>query len=126
MSIVAAELCKCFDGHFAVDHLSFRVAAGEIYGLIGPNGAGKTTLFNCIAGLHTVTAGRIVFDGEDITQFLDLDQAFRPNLEQRRVNLDLPNWMISTLDREAKRVGVTRQSIMKVWISERIKAEQTS
>ena len=76
---------------------------------------------------HTITAeefDRRFDDGEDITQFLDLDQAYRPNLEQRRVNLDLPNWMIDTLDREAKRVGVTRQSIMKVWISERIKAEQ--
>ena len=78
---------------------------------------------------HTITAeefDRRFDDGEDITQFLDLDQAYRPNLEQRRVNLDLPNWMIDTLDREAKRVGVTRQSIMKVWIFERIKAEGES
>ena len=76
---------------------------------------------------HTITAeelDRRFDDGEDITEFLNLDQAFRPNLEQRRVNLDLPNWMIASLDREAKRVGVTRQSIMKVWMSERIKAEQ--
>ena len=76
---------------------------------------------------HTITAeelDRRFDDGEDITEFLNLDQAFRPNLKQRRVNLDLPNWMIASLDREAKRVGVTRQSIMKVWMSERIKAEQ--
>jgi hypothetical protein len=76
---------------------------------------------------HTITAeelDRRFDDGEDITEFLNLDQAFRPNLEQRRVNLDLPNWMIACLDQEAKRVGVTRQSIMKVWMSERIKAEQ--
>jgi len=44
--------------------------------------------------------------------------------ERRRNNLDLPNWMIASLDQEAKHVGVTRQSIMKVWMSERIKAEQ--
>jgi hypothetical protein len=78
---------------------------------------------------HTITAeelDRRFDDGEDITEFLNLDQAFRPNLEQRRVNLDLPNWMIASLDREAKRVGVTRQSIMKVWMSERIKAESGS
>lgn len=78
---------------------------------------------------HTITAeelDRRFDDGEDITEFLDLDQAFRPNLEQRRVNLDLPNWMIASLDQEAKRVGVTRQSIMKVWMSERIKAEQVA
>mgnify|MGYP006429008445 FL=1 len=76
---------------------------------------------------HTITAeelDRRFDDGEDITEFLNLDQAFRPNLEQRRVNLDLPNWMIASLDQEAKRVGVTRQSIMKIWMSERIKAEQ--
>ena len=76
---------------------------------------------------HTITAeelDRRFDDGEDITEFLNLDQAFRPNLEQRRVNLDLPNWMIASLDQEAKRVGVNRQSIMKVWMSERIKAEQ--
>jgi hypothetical protein len=76
---------------------------------------------------HTITAeelDRRFDDGEDITEFLNLDQAFRPNLEQRRVNLDLPNWMIASLDQEAKRIGVTRQSIMKVWMSERIKAEQ--
>ncbi len=76
---------------------------------------------------HTITAeelDRRFDDGEDITEFLNLDQAFRPNLEQRRVNLDLPNWMIDSLDQEAKRVGVTRQSIMKVWMSERLKAEQ--
>ena len=65
-------------------------------------------------------------EGEDISPFLDFDKALRPGLEQRRVNLDLPNWMIDSLDREAKRVGVTRQSIMKMWLSERIKAEQTT
>lgn len=45
-------------------------------------------------------------------------------LEQRRVNVDSPAWMIGSLDREAKRVGATRQSIIKVWLAERIKAEQ--
>ena len=77
---------------------------------------------------HTITAeelDRRFDEGEDITDFLDLDKAFRPNLEQRRVNLDLPIWMIETLDQEAKRIGVTRQSIMKVWMSERIKAEKS-
>ena len=63
-------------------------------------------------------------DGEDISEFLDTKRAHRPNLAQRRVNVDLPNWIIDSLDSEAKRIGVTRQSIMKVWISERIKVEQ--
>lgn len=61
--------------------------------------------------------------GEDISEYLDWSKATRPGLEQRRVNVDLPNWMITSLDREAKRVGVTRQSIVKVWLAERIKAE---
>ncbi len=62
--------------------------------------------------------------GEDISEYLDWSRARRPKLEQRRVNVDLPTWMIDTLDLEAKRVGVTRQSIMKMWLSDRIKAEQ--
>jgi hypothetical protein len=62
--------------------------------------------------------------GEDISEYLDWSKAKRPGLEQRRVNVDLPSWMINSLDMEAKRVGVTRQTIVKVWLAERIKAEQ--
>jgi hypothetical protein len=58
--------------------------------------------------------------GEDITGDLDLDGMRRPALEQRRVNVDFPSWMIDSLDREARRLGVTRQSIIKVWIAERL------
>jgi hypothetical protein len=77
----------------------------------------------------TITAKELDrrFDaGEDISAYLDWSMATRPGLEQRRVNVDLPNWMITSLDREAKRVGVTRQSIVKVWLAERIKAEQAA
>lgn len=56
--------------------------------------------------------------GEDITSDLDLSKARRRNLEPRRINVDFPAWMIESLDREAKRLGVTRQSIIKVWIAE--------
>ncbi len=60
-------------------------------------------------------------DGEeDITQYLDLSRALRPGYEQKRVNVDFPLWMVEALDREAKRIGVTRQSIIKMWIAERI------
>ena len=59
-------------------------------------------------------------DGEDITGELDLASARRPNREQRRVNVDFPSWMVESLDREARRLGVTRQSIIKVWIAERL------
>ena len=59
-------------------------------------------------------------EGRDITDQLDLTNARRPGQEQRRVNVDFPGWMIESLDREAKRLGVTRQSIIKVWIAERL------
>ncbi len=62
------------------------------------------------------------FDEEkDISKYLDIENAKRPAQEQRRVNVDFPVWMIKSLDKEAKRLGVTRQSIIKVWIAERLK-----
>jgi len=57
---------------------------------------------------------------EDIIDDLDLESATRPNREQKRVNVDFPVWMVESLDREARRLGVTRQSIIKVWIAERL------
>ena len=60
-------------------------------------------------------------DGEDISEFLDLSHARRPGQEQKRVNVDFPVWMIHYLDKEAKRLGVPRQSIIKIWIAERLK-----
>ncbi len=58
--------------------------------------------------------------GEDISKYLDLSRATRPGQDQKRVNVDFPVWMINSLDKEAKRLGVTRQSIIKVWIAERL------
>jgi hypothetical protein len=58
--------------------------------------------------------------GEDVTGVLDLSKARRPLQEQRRVNVDFPTWMIESLDREAGRLGVTRQSVIKVWLAERL------
>lgn len=59
-------------------------------------------------------------DNEDITALLDLKTAKRPNLDQKRVNLDLPIWMIEKLDREAKRLGVARQAIMKMFLADKL------
>ncbi len=59
-------------------------------------------------------------DGEDITADLDLAKVRRPGEEPRRVNVDFPSWMVDALDREARHLGVTRQSIIKVWIAERL------
>ena len=59
---------KSFGGIHAVNGVSFGLKEGEIVGLIGPNGAGKTTLVNLITGVHPLTSGRIVFQGEDVTR----------------------------------------------------------
>nr|WP_298413155.1 CopG family transcriptional regulator [uncultured Halomonas sp.] len=63
---------------------------------------------------------------EDIIEDLDLSTARRTNLEQKRINVDFPAWVVESLDREAARIGVTRQSIIKVWLVERLQAESTN
>jgi hypothetical protein len=63
--------------------------------------------------------------GEDITSALDVAKARRPGETQRRVNVDFPAWMVAALDREARRLGVTRQSVIKVWLAERLEHHTT-
>jgi len=58
--------------------------------------------------------------GEDILNDLDLSKVRRVSQEQKRVNVDIPVWMLNSLDHEASRLGVTRQSIIKVWLAERL------
>lgn len=58
--------------------------------------------------------------GKDVSRYLDVSKARRPGLEQRRVNVDIPVWMIESLDREAARLGVPRQSLVKLWLAERL------
>ncbi|TKB73041.1 MAG: CopG family transcriptional regulator [Nitrospira sp.] len=60
---------------------------------------------------------------KDVTPHLVLSNARRPGHEQRRVNVDFPNWIIESLDAQASRLGVTRQSVIKMWIAERLKEE---
>ena len=61
-------------------------------------------------------------DGVDIMAALDLSKARRVLQGQKRVNVDFPTWMIDSLDREASKLGVTRQSVIKVWLAERLEA----
>ncbi len=63
--------------------------------------------------------------GESIIKQLDLSKAIRPNQQQKRVNVDFPLWMIQSLDKEAKRIGVPRQSIIKIWLAERLDKSST-
>ena len=59
---------------------------------------------------------------EDVVDDLDISTLKRPNQAQRRVNVDFPEWMVISLDREAARLGVTRQSVIKVWLAERLES----
>jgi len=68
-------------------------------------------------------------NGDNIDEYLDFSTAIRlkdmkkVKTETKKVNVDFPEWVIESLDKEAKRIGVTRQSIIKVWIAERLKEE---
>ncbi len=59
--------------------------------------------------------------GEDVTRYLDKSKARRVNTELKRVNIDFPVWVVLSLDREARRLGITRQSLVKMWIAERLR-----
>ena len=63
--------------------------------------------------------------GEDITRYLDLSKARRPKQAQKRVNVDFPIWMIQSLDKEARRLGVPRQSLIKVLIAQHLEKMRT-
>ena len=69
---------------------------------------------------------RLFDEGKDITHLLDLSSSCRPNQEQKRVNVEFPVWMVNKLDKEAKRLGVTRQSIIKVWLAERLERNRST
>ncbi len=62
-------------------------------------------------------------DGDSILANLDLTKAKRSTRDQKRVNVDFPKWMIEALDREAKRLNVTSQSIIKLWLAERLERQ---
>ncbi len=57
---------------------------------------------------------------EEVIADLDLSSTVKPNQSQKRVNVDFPVWMIELLDKEAKRTGVTRQTIIKMWLAEKL------
>ena len=64
-------------------------------------------------------------EGKSVVRHLDLSKARRSEQEQKRVNVDFPLWMIHSLDKEAKRLGVPRQSIIKIWIADRLQQTLT-
>ena len=65
-------------------------------------------------------------ENESVMDGLDMASARKPNLAQRKVNVDFPIWMIESLDRTARRLGVTRQSVIKMWLAERLEREEAA
>lgn len=63
-------------------------------------------------------------NGEEVADYFDFDRASRPNRDTRKVNVDMPLWMIDALDDEAGRLSINRQAVIKVWLAERIDAEK--
>lgn len=61
-------------------------------------------------------------EGEEVLEYFDLSTMKRPGLEMQRVEVDFPQWMLNALDREAQRLGIQRQAVIKVWIAERLDA----
>ena len=61
-------------------------------------------------------------DDEDVSEYIDFSQSYKLGDEPRRVNVDFPAWMVSKLDKEAKHMGVPRQSLIKMWIAEKLKS----
>ena len=65
---------------------------------------------------------KVFEEGGEILDFLDLNNAARPEMQPRRVSVDFPAWMVHKLDKEAGLLGITRQSVIKFWISERLRS----
>ena len=121
MSILKLEgVTKRFGGLVAVDNVTMEVQKGEILGLIGPNGAGKTTLTNLISGVHTVSEGKIVFDGTDITLLpahkrcnLGIARTFQIARPLKNLTV-IENIMIGGLFGKGEKLSESRKSALKL------------
>lgn len=121
MSILKLEgVTKRFGGLVAVNNVTMEVQKGEILGLIGPNGAGKTTLTNLISGVHTVSEGKIVFDGTDITLLpahkrcnLGIARTFQISRPLKNLTV-VENVMIGGLFGKGEKLSESRKSALKL------------
>ncbi|MEO1022144.1 MAG: CopG family antitoxin [Bacteroidota bacterium] len=59
-------------------------------------------------------------ENKDVLEYFDLTSAKRVNIQSKRVNVDFPEWMVAALDKEAKRIGVTRQALIKLWLADKL------
>lgn len=106
------------------------ICVNFIGGFLNPQGEARpmdiAKHIQYVRSLAGIRLPPVLFDeGKDITYLLDLASARRPNQEQKRVNVDFPLWMVNRLDDEARRIGVTRQSIIKIWLAERLEKIRT-
>ena len=62
--------------------------------------------------------------GEDVSEHLDLSKAKRPGLSTKRINVDVPSWMVESLDKEAHRIGTSRQALIKFWLADKLESHQ--
>jgi len=121
MSILKVEgVTKRFGGLVAVNNVTMEIQKGEILGLIGPNGAGKTTLTNLISGVHTVSEGKIVFDGTDITLLpahkrcnLGIARTFQIARPLKNLTV-VENVMIGSLFGKGEKLSEGRKSALKL------------
>ncbi len=122
MSLLQVDkLSKRFGDLVAVDGVSMTVAQGELRAVIGPNGAGKTTFFNMISGFLLPSAGRIVFDGEDITRLLPARRVWRGIARTFQVTEVFPE--LTTHDNLRIAVEVASGYKMKPWLSKAARRE---
>ena len=122
MSLLKVEkVSRVFGSLVAVNGVSLTVEPGELRAVIGPNGAGKTTFFNLISGFLTPSAGRIVFDGEDITKLLPARRVWRGIARTFQVTEVFPE--LSTRENLRIAVEVASGYRLKPWISRDAKTE---
>ncbi len=122
MSLLQVDkLSKRFGDLVAVDGVSMTVAQGELRAVIGPNGAGKTTFFNMISGFLLPSAGRIVFDGEDITRLLPARRVWRGIARTFQVTEVFPE--LTAHDNLRIAVEVASGYKMKPWLSKAARRE---
>ena len=116
MSLLQVEnVSKRFGELVAVDGVSMTVAQGELRAVIGPNGAGKTTFFNLISGFLTPSSGRVVFDGEDVTNLLPARRVWRGIARTFQITEVFPE--LTTRENLRIAVEVASGYRLKTWLS---------
>ena len=117
--ISVSELTKSYSGNLAVDHLSFEVDEGQVYGLLGPNGAGKSTTMNILTGYISATSGTVKIDGTDILEEPEKAKAKIPEGKRAKAVYMVDGLFrelmdLTARDRAAKikpRVRITKKSV---------------